>query len=221
MASKKTVSLGIGDEAVKAKTGKTWSQWFTILDKWGAKKKPHKEIAAYLHKDLGVPGWWCQMVTVEYERAHGLRRVGETAEKKGFTVDVQRTIKASAKETWDKYLQPRHVSKWFAAKAKAQLRVGGRYDNADGYGGEYLALSPPKRARMTWEAADCCPGTIVEMTILPAGPGKVAVRVTHTKLKTQKDRKEIKEGWSWALDSFKSYVETGEGIEYDQWLESR
>ena len=36
------------DEAVKAKTGRVWAEWFEILDKAGAKKWPHKEIAAYL-----------------------------------------------------------------------------------------------------------------------------------------------------------------------------
>ena len=33
------------DEAVKAKSGKTWAQWFKILDKAGAKKWAHREIS--------------------------------------------------------------------------------------------------------------------------------------------------------------------------------
>ena len=28
------------DEAVKAKTGKTWAEWFVLLDKAGARRKP-------------------------------------------------------------------------------------------------------------------------------------------------------------------------------------
>ena len=34
----------MSDEAVKAKTGKVWKEWFTILDKAGAKKMTHQEI---------------------------------------------------------------------------------------------------------------------------------------------------------------------------------
>jgi len=36
MATKSSPRMS--DDAVKAKTGKTWKQWFTILDKAGAKK---------------------------------------------------------------------------------------------------------------------------------------------------------------------------------------
>jgi len=91
------------DEAVKKATGKAWTEWFSILDKAGAKKMPHIEIAQYVYDNyLGEKktklapdvakkgGWWSQMVTVEYERSRGLRKVGETAT--GFNVSVHRTV---------------------------------------------------------------------------------------------------------------------------------
>src|SRR5215469_1117257 len=62
------------DEAVKAKTGKVWAEWFKILDKAGAKKMPHKEIALYLYEKQKLPAWWCQMVAVGYEQERGLRQ---------------------------------------------------------------------------------------------------------------------------------------------------
>jgi hypothetical protein len=34
----------MSDEAVKSKTGKTWKEWFAILDKAGASKMSHQEI---------------------------------------------------------------------------------------------------------------------------------------------------------------------------------
>ena len=39
----------MSDEAVKAKTGKTWKQWFAILDKAGAKQMTH-------HHGTQIPG---------------------------------------------------------------------------------------------------------------------------------------------------------------------
>lgn len=36
----------MSDDAVEAKTGKTWSYWFRLLDKAGAKKMNHQEIVA-------------------------------------------------------------------------------------------------------------------------------------------------------------------------------
>ena len=38
----------MSDAAVQAKTGKTWPEWFAVLDKAGAAKMTHKEIAAHL-----------------------------------------------------------------------------------------------------------------------------------------------------------------------------
>jgi hypothetical protein len=43
-AAKKTA--GISDHAVQTKTGKTWAEWCAVLDKAGAAKWPHKQIAA-------------------------------------------------------------------------------------------------------------------------------------------------------------------------------
>ena len=50
----------MSDAAVQAKTGKTWKEWFAILDRAGARKMAHKEIAAYLYRELQVPAWWSQ-----------------------------------------------------------------------------------------------------------------------------------------------------------------
>ena len=63
------------DEAVKAKTGKVWAEWFGILDKAGAKKWAHKEISAFLRDKHEVGAWWCQMV------AGGLRARARLATK--------------------------------------------------------------------------------------------------------------------------------------------
>jgi Domain of unknown function (DUF4287) len=48
---------------VKAKTGKDWAGWFHALDQAGAKRLPHKAIAAILSEEHCVPGWWSQMVS--------------------------------------------------------------------------------------------------------------------------------------------------------------
>ena len=50
----------MSDEAVKERTGKTWLEWFKILDKAGAKKWRHQDISAYLAKTHKVGPWWAQ-----------------------------------------------------------------------------------------------------------------------------------------------------------------
>ena len=65
------------DEAVQAATGKTWVEWFLILDDAGSVHRTHAETAKWLADVEDVPSWWSQMITVEYERARGLKKVNE------------------------------------------------------------------------------------------------------------------------------------------------
>jgi hypothetical protein len=78
------------DEAVSRNTGRSWGEWFAILDEWGARVRPHREIARYLGAEHSVPGWWAQSLTVGYERARGLRAKHEGPS--GFTVGASKTI---------------------------------------------------------------------------------------------------------------------------------
>ena len=64
-----TTDLGASETAIRRGTGKGWAEWIRILDRWGAKKHTHREIARWLRDERGVTGWWAQSVTVGYERA--------------------------------------------------------------------------------------------------------------------------------------------------------
>jgi hypothetical protein len=59
----------MSDEDVKAKTGKNWNEWFTILDKAGAKEMSHQEIVKFLNSKHEVGPWWQQTVTRATARA--------------------------------------------------------------------------------------------------------------------------------------------------------
>ena len=63
-SSGKGVAPKISDEAVAAKTGKTWSRWFALLDREGGRKKSHRDIVAVLSKRFDVGPWWQQMIAV-------------------------------------------------------------------------------------------------------------------------------------------------------------
>jgi hypothetical protein len=75
---------GISSAAVHKATGRTWEEWLPLLDKTGAKKLPHREIAEVVAGKFAVRPWWSQMVTVGYEQARGLREKHQTA--KGYQV---------------------------------------------------------------------------------------------------------------------------------------
>ena len=110
-AKKKTYIPSMSDEAVEAKTGRTWQAWFSLLDKAGAKKLEHKTIAQLLSKEHGVPGWWAQNVTVEYERSRGLRARHQTTS--GFSVGINKTFVTTLSALYAAAATDARRAKWF------------------------------------------------------------------------------------------------------------
>lgn len=90
----KTYTPSFSDKAVLAKTGKTWKEWFSLLDKAGGKRLDHRDIVAILSRQFGVGSWWRQMVAVEYERSRGLREIHQTAA--GCVASVSKTFAVPA-----------------------------------------------------------------------------------------------------------------------------
>jgi hypothetical protein len=84
------IEPSMSGEAVKAKTGQDWAEWFAILDAAGAHSMNHKQIVAYLVEHHQVSPWWQQMVTVTYEQARGLRQKHEMPE--GFQISRSKTF---------------------------------------------------------------------------------------------------------------------------------
>jgi hypothetical protein len=94
---------GLDDAAVINATGRSLGDWFATLDEAGARTRSHKEIARLLHDELGVPSWWSQMVTVEYERAIGRRQTGQSASGE-YRTTVSRSLPGSVDEALDRWL---------------------------------------------------------------------------------------------------------------------
>ena len=91
------------DAAMIKATGKALGEWCAILDGRGAPSLTHREIARVLHEEYGVPGWWSQMVTVEYERKTGRRETGQLANGE-FRTTVSKTLKGTMDAVLDRWL---------------------------------------------------------------------------------------------------------------------
>jgi uncharacterized protein YndB with AHSA1/START domain len=183
MAKPKT-STGISDEAVRAKTGKGWSEWFAILDKAGAASMPHKDIATFLYEKQKIPGWWAQMVTVGYERERGLRQVHETPA--GFQISVSKTMAARLAAVF---------AAWHEAKPRAQWLGRARIT--------IRKVTPEKSIRLTFDADQ----SHVDVRFYSKGAAKSQVAVDHTKLASAADVARMKAFWSKALETLKTKLE--------------
>jgi uncharacterized protein YndB with AHSA1/START domain len=102
--------LGHTDAAVRQNTGKGWREWLSILDGWGARERKHRDIAARLMEEHGVPGWWAQAITVGYERARGMRAKYQRAT--GFSVSVSKTFNVGVDKLYAAFADARQRNKW-------------------------------------------------------------------------------------------------------------
>ena len=175
---------GIGSEAVRAKTGRTWSEWLAILDKAGARKMSHAQIAAHLYDRRGVPGWWSQMVAVGYEQARGLRARHQRPD--GFEISVSRSFAAPATVLFDAWKDARARRRWLP-RAAIVIRKATR----------------PKSMRITWSDRK----TSLEVNFYAKGVGKAQVVVQHSKLPDAKAAAKMKGYWANTLDRLRETLE--------------
>ena len=220
-------SAGVGDApfrefrdgSVQAKTGRAREEWFEVLDAFGVAQRGHRDAAAHLRDDHGVSPWWAQAITVEYERIRGLRAHGERPD--GFALSVQRALAVTADRAWEAWTERDEVTKWFAPRHTQEFRVGGRFHNSGGGRGEFRKIVFGRLLRFTWEGPRRAWRGIVEVEVAARGEDRCTVKLTHVRMASAEDREEMRLVWSRALDSFKSWVETGVPIAAEEWHASR
>lgn len=132
------------------------------------------------------------------------------------SVKLDRKVETGVDEVFNAFTNPAILGRWFTKSAEIDLRVGGRYCTADRDKGEYLVVERPLRLRFTWENEGHCPGTVVEVALRAVREG-TEITLEHSRIKDRGGLEDMRMGWSWALDSLKSYLETGEPIPFDEW----
>lgn len=177
MSSKPKPTAGIGDQALKKATGRSWNQWFDILDSAGAMTLPHSKIAELLHREHDCGDWWSQMVTVGYEQARGLRKKHQVPG--GYSISKSKTIAAP-------------VAKLFSAWKLAKKRQSWLDDASF----TIRKSTPNKTLRIAWGDGE----TRVEVMFYPKDASKTQVVVQHSKLADAKAALRMKSYWGKTLD---------------------
>jgi hypothetical protein len=174
----------LSDEAVQAKTGQTWKEWFAILDQAGARQFTHQEIVKYLNAKHAVGPWWQQMVTVTYEQARGLREKHQKPD--GFEISISRTIKAALPKVFKSVVNEKTRLTWLPADGltirKATPDKSIRFNRPDGKAG-------------------------FEISFLSKDNNKSQVVVTCRKLPNANVAAKTKTYWGEALDRLRSSLE--------------
>jgi len=179
-AAKKAKGPRMSDDAVKAKTGKVWNEWFSILDKAGAKKMSHQEIVEVLNSKYNVGPWWGQMVTVSYEQARGLRDKHE--KPSGYEISVSRTVDVPLTTLYRSFANEKVRQAWL-----------------DEEGLEVRKKTPNKNMRVTWKDGK----TSLDIAFAAKSGNKSQVVVQHSKLPDAKTAEKMKGYWAHALTRLK------------------
>jgi hypothetical protein len=146
-----------------------------VLDRLGGPEKGHTALARHLYDHHSVPGWYCQGITVAYERARGVRAVNQRCDGE-YEVSVSKVVNATTADVIRALTHARVRRRWTKdvdaalaqalATALARAASKGIVVRADGQG----------RYRYKWGS------TIVQMHLLPKAGGKVSLVVTNSRL---------------------------------------
>jgi hypothetical protein len=176
--------LPVAEARLREATGKGWDQWFAILDRWGAKRRTHTEIARHLMDDRNVPGWYAQSITVGYERARGLRLKHQ--QRTGFSVSASRTIGVPARTLFDAFVEDARRREWLP-DAPLSLETSQR----------------GRSARFEWDRGH----SRVTAWFERAGPSKAKVSIEHARLPDADDAETMKAMWRERLTALKDLLE--------------
>ena len=129
---------------------------------------------------------------------------------------ISREVLVGRQEAYDDFTLGERLSIWFTPEMELDLQVGGRYRNKEGDKGEILEINPGRLLRMSWDNENHAPGTEVTFTFEESNEGTL-IAINHSQLKSEKDLKDLMQGWSWTLDNYKSWKESNKLIRWQTW----
>jgi uncharacterized protein YndB with AHSA1/START domain len=170
-------------DAVRKRTGKDWLEWFSILDEAGAHEMSHKEIVAFLNQDHDVEPWWQQSITVEYEKARGLRAKHQAAE--GYQVSASKTFPMDMETLFNAWADENLRERWLP---EAPMMVN--------------KATPGKSMRISWKDGE----SRVDVYFTAKGEKKSAVQLQHSKLRDAEEGEKMKSYWKEALGRLEDLI---------------
>ena len=174
------------DAVILANTGKSWDEWFAVLDRWGAVERPHTEIARWVNQEHGVDGWWAQGVTVAYEQARGLRAPGQ---RRGghFEVNASKTVAVPVERLYEAFADPALRERWLPG-ATFEVRTA----------------NPSKSIRANWDDGS----TRLVVNFTARGDSKSQVALVHERIPDAATAAELKPWWRDRVAALKQLLET-------------
>lgn len=186
MSSSPKQRLIITDKLVVAETGQPLENWFTALDKVGAKDLSHADI---FEKTGQIPGldklneWNRNLLTTSYEWSRGLKERGE--KKDGFEISVSKTIQTDVHNLYQHWSEKNLRKRWL----HEEVAIG--------------TVREKKSLRMKWLDGH----SRLSVELYEKAANKTQVVVQHLKISSSPQAEELKIFWQQKLDELKEVLE--------------
>lgn len=105
-------AAGVSTDAVARRTGKTWDDWFEVLDSAGAATLDQRGIVAILAQKHGIGPWWQQMIAVGYESLRA--KTEKPAAESGFQINETCTLVAPLARAFKLWNDASERARWLA-----------------------------------------------------------------------------------------------------------
>lgn len=201
IAPAKSPSRGIVSDATSLrKTGKPLEHWFAVLDAFDPKAKGHTDRAQYLYEEHKVPGWYCQQITVTWERARALRVANQSCDG-SFQVSVSRAVKATLAEVAAAIGERRSRDLWLRDADPALARAVNAAFEGPKPRSVKIKNALNANVRIPWDGAT----VEIRITGKPNG-GSTTVVADSGNLARHALVEERRAQWKQALDALKSHL---------------
>ena len=186
---------GVSEVRCIERTGHGFDHWFAVLDRFGAVKKGHTAAAKHLATH-GVSAWYCQSITVMYERARGVRAVNQLCTG-SYQVSVSRVLPVEVAHAARAISQKAKRSQWLADAGSVASEI------ETALAGKRLTQKP-NGARIRFDATS----GRVELRITPKDDGRCSVVADVAKLADDKAVDRARQAWREALDALRAWLKT-------------
>lgn len=191
----------VDDATCLADTGKSFAEWFAILDAFDGLKKGRRDSVQHLYA-MKANIWWMTTIYVEYEKLHGVIKKDGLAE--GYTICVTKTINAPVEKVYS--IWNSNLVDWYEDGATQDLREEGTLTCAGGTKGTFKRIRENKDLRMVWEHPGCVAPMMLDVQFQDT-KGKTLMNAMTSRVQTRGETDGLREAWSAALTRLKTLAE--------------
>lgn len=134
-----------------------------------------------------------------------------------YSIKLDIKINVPLSVAWNAWAEAGIWSQWVFMKMSNNFILGGEYSNGNNEGGKYLKIIPHKLISFSWNMNNYEPGSYVDVCFEKFDKNFIVCSLHHKNLKSIKNKKDAELGWRWAMNSLKNYLETGQGVQWEQW----